>query len=438
MNNDSYYNASTRALEVEVDIYFTAVPLTVKQDSYLMGISFLEELGSSSETNPIGDPSSNELNLTLYNDKGLFSPSNSSSPYYGLMKAGLKVVARIKPIKSSLWDTLGTYYVSEWIASITGLQSEVTCYDKMVNAFAATPKRIEVIKDATYVDAFKYLANAIELDAVVDDSIRGSLSWWYVSGGVQNTFTLMSSASMSSIIIDRDNKLNVSNYTNPREIRAVLTDADQILSAEIPRSISNSFDGLVMFTNNTQLTITKQLLTIPNYLIDTSQAGNKAILFTATPVVLVEDVMVSTTLDDKLNVDYSYSADSISIDATNNAVAKKEGSLIVNGKSIEAVKEAYTSSGVTPLSFDNLYAQTDAQMLLIKLMLDKFVAESLPSVSVKVRGNPGLHIGDKITVKSAKYNLDFTGIIQRADYTYTGYLSATLVLINSKMLEVST
>ena len=91
INNDSRY------LDVRLDIYFTSTPLSVSKSDYLIDADWLEE-GSAESSNPFGAISSNELSFRLFNDNGMFSPTNVSSPYFGKIKAGVPVELFIKPI----------------------------------------------------------------------------------------------------------------------------------------------------------------------------------------------------------------------------------------------------------------------------------------------------------------------------------------------------
>ena len=70
-------------------------------------------------------------------------------------------------------------------------------------------------------------------------------------------------------------------------------------------------------------------------------------------------------------------------------------------------------------------------------MLEAFVNSDMPTLTLQVRGNPLLNIGEKLRVQSDKYNLDFTGIIQRINYRYEGFLSCEITLLNSSILEVN-
>ena len=88
-STDAMYNAESRYIHERFLIYFTSVPLEVTKSNYLVSSSVLEESSKLSDS-PFGTITSNELTLSLFNESGLFNPQNTSSPYYGQIKKGIK------------------------------------------------------------------------------------------------------------------------------------------------------------------------------------------------------------------------------------------------------------------------------------------------------------------------------------------------------------
>ena len=140
---DDNYNASTRYLEQKAIIYFSSSNiLEITRDNYLITSSALEEAHSRSGSVPFGGVTSNELSLELLNEGGIFSPTNNKSPYYGLMKKGIKIELFIRPVVESEnedeqyeWDPLGVYYITDWQAKVTGMIATIVANDKLYKAF---------------------------------------------------------------------------------------------------------------------------------------------------------------------------------------------------------------------------------------------------------------------------------------------------------------
>ena len=88
-----------------------------------------------------------------------------------------------------------------------------------------------------------------------------------------------------------------------------------------------------------------------------------------------------------------------------------------------------------PLSVDNSLIQTKSQAVSYKQKLLNFVNALIPELSLVIRGNPLLELGDVISVTSDKYKVTFTGILKRAEYSFNGSLSCKVTLLNVEVLS---
>ena len=119
---DDMYNATTRHIQLMLKVYLNSTPLIVTKDDYLIDATILLEACSDGDS-PFGNVTANQLNCTLLNLNGLFSPTNSDSIYYGKIKKGLKIEVYIKPVDNDEveYDPLGIFYVTDWDTTITGI-----------------------------------------------------------------------------------------------------------------------------------------------------------------------------------------------------------------------------------------------------------------------------------------------------------------------------
>lgn len=114
---DLDYNADSRVIESKIEIFFDPTPITVDKDDFLIDWDVLEEVGTDSNNNPIGDTSANDFSFSLFNEEGIFSPANTAGPYYGKIKSGVKVIPYLRT-KNTNWIQMGVFYVNEWNATI--------------------------------------------------------------------------------------------------------------------------------------------------------------------------------------------------------------------------------------------------------------------------------------------------------------------------------
>jgi len=436
MANTDLYNASSRSLSVEIDIYFSSGTLTVTESNYLLSFDLLEELGADDANSAIGTTSSNELDIKLLNKDGLFSPTNSTSIYYGSMTAGTKVVARIKPVDSTEWDELGTFYVSDWSTEITSLETSVTCYDKLQSVLNLDPPAAAALSDISFVDAFNVYLNKLNIAHNVDTSINGEMSWWYPSTDVSSTLKYMTNACIAATFCGRNDEVEVRSMTKQQSVAATLTDGNQIISASIPSTISKEFDGVLISINNTQLSDIDTILTIKDYTALAGENTSSSISLGTSPVATIESMRVNSSDDSVDIVGYEHSTYTCTI-TTSNSLADKSTEIEMLGKTIEVVKETAESYGNSPMTFDNIYAQNSTVCDTASDVFSRYISNQIPTMELSIRGNPTLQLGDKINVISEKYNLNYTGVLQRASYKYAGSLSCTITLINSLIMEVS-
>ena len=157
---DAEYNATTRSTEFQVELYLYGdlrEPLIINRDNYLIDCNILEETNSE-EKSPFGSVTANEVSLRLMNKDSLFSPTNTSSPYYGYMRRGIKLVVYIRPAPKGdieyAWDKLGEFYTTDWEATLTSITADITAADKMYNIFEQPDAKVPVMHDIDFATCF--------------------------------------------------------------------------------------------------------------------------------------------------------------------------------------------------------------------------------------------------------------------------------------------
>lgn len=432
---DADYNADSRAIESKIEIFFDATPITIDKDDYLIDWNILEEVGNDSNNNPIGDTSANDFSFSLFNEEGIFSPANTTGPYYGKIKSGVKVIPYLRT-KNTNWIQMGVFYVNEWNANITSLQATVSCYDDLNNIFSSDPPKPPVREQITIADAYEELLTALSAPHVIDPSLTNVLDWWYVLSDNKATLQTLSTGAMAACFCNRMGIVNVINMTTPKSVRATITDQDQLISAEIKQSLSKEFDGAIVMLNKHQLTDLKELLNIKDLVLPVGTLNSDTTQFAVVPVIRVEVAKLISNLPNTQFVTFSATPYDVLYTLSNTGDDTANVTLVFSGRSIEILKSEYFKSGINPLSLDNIYVQTPIIADQQRQILTRFANSNLPFLDLEVRGNPLLHLGDKITVYSEKYSINFTGYILRQQFNYTGALHAQIRLIAADILEV--
>ena len=125
--------------------------------------------------------------------------------------------------------------------------------------------------------------------------------------------------------------------------------------------------------------------------------------------------------------------DTITIATDNDA--GKVTNVTVQGTCLEYTQLHIKDNVSNVLSVDNNLIQSAYQASLYKSTLTKFVHATIPELTLTIRGNPLMEIGDVISVHSAKYKIDFVGILKRAEYKFNGSLSCNITLLNAEVVS---
>jgi len=441
LSTDDNYNADSRAIEQKVKITFEGMkPVEVFRNDYLVSVSVLEEAHSQNNSTPFGTVTSNEVDIELLNDQGIFTPSNQSSPYYGKMKRGVKIEPFIRPMTEEgeeeyEWDPLGVYYVTDWSATVTGLLATVTANDKLYDLFTDNVPDYKVHEDVAIKDFYKDILALLAVTGDIDDSLTDTLDYAYIVSAPKTLLSDLGLASMVDCFCKHDGSIKVQNLKNIGDVRATITDSNQIISASITQSIVQSYDGVAMQCHHIQESDVNSVLSNTSVDIPNGETKWENIQFSQTPVYRILYTMITGASDAFVDIDkiyptnISYTVDSADTD-------REDCSVTFYGTYLEHNKEDLSTEGENLLKVDNIYVQDTEKAIALRQHLIAYLYNWLPILELEIRGNPKFELGDIITAVSTRYNLNYTGVVikQTFDYSSSG-LTGTLTLLNVDILK---
>ena len=435
------YNASSRSIQFKLDVYFnglSAAPLEITRDNYLIDSDLLEE-ACADANNPFGKVSANEVSFSLYNESGMFNPTNANSPYYGRIRVGVPIKVYMRPDVAGYevnWDELGTFYVSDWTSTITGSSAYVTACDKLYDVFSLPQVKLPVVASASMRDLFASFFEALGIEAEIDDRLTEELTYAYCVDKNLEFLNKLSVGAQAFVFCNRQGVPSVRYTRGAQSVAYTLRDSDQIISVSSKQSALLEYDGAEVIMNEPQQSAETGILSLKDYVVPPGKHSSGLMSFSKVPVVKLTKVsMVGPSMLRLSDIKASCVDTTFSI--VNDSTSDTTGNVELYGTCIETVSSTFASSGANPLSVDSIYIQKRDYAERFQRFLQAYVTSSVPVLELTIRGNPKYQPGDKLRIISEKYNIDYTGILLRQQYKYNGGLSSTIKVLNSKLLEVS-
>ncbi len=418
---------------MRLDIYLDETPLEVTKQNYLIDSSWLEE-GSADSSNPFGAVSSNELSFRLYNDKGIFSPTNPSSPYFGKIRNGIKVIPYIK-VEGTEWEQLGEYFVTDWEAAITGTYADVITNDQWYQIFSSAAPNYPVTLSLPFNEMIYGVYDLMGYSIQVSEELTEVLPVAFIEGTPLNFTQEMLTGALAFCTSDKTGRSVVLPFISTRPVRAILTDADQIKVVNAKQSTTKTYEGVELTYAIPSYTEVSKLVELTDIEIAPGISKILNVASSSTPVLKHTLVDIQSTLEKISLVTYTASSQSLSFELLNPSQVSVAASLSVYGIPVIFTDVVVSDNSTTLLKVKNRYIQTVEYAMKYRELLENVVNSPVPFLTLSVRGNPLLNIGDRIQINSAKYNLVFDGVIQRMSYNYDGGLSCEMTLMNSSILE---
>lgn len=434
---DDLYNAASRCIEQKLSLYLDATPLDVTKDNYLISTSVLEEAYAIDTNSPFGKVTSNELTVTLLNEGSIFSPTNAQSPYFGKMRKGVKAVLYIRPVSDTdeeyEWDKLGTYYVTDWNAVITGLTATVVLNDSLFDAFGVDISEYIIRKDVTQKQFYTDIFQMLSLRGEVDDSLVDNLRYAYINDSAKGTLSELGAGCLTACYCTHAGDVKVKSLVADSELRAVLTDSDQLIEAKITDSIDTTYDCVeVIYSMPQESEATKLLSAADTHIVGDTTL--KDLYWTKKPLVRLDHTSIVGMKDAFVS---SISATPTRMSCMIRTPEYQDGlvNFEVYGTVLDNTQVSISTDGNSILSISNKYIHNSVQAERVLRHLQAYINNRLATLELTVRGNPRLELCDKIRVVSEKYNLDYTGLIIKQTFNYSGSLSSTLTLLNAEILQ---
>jgi hypothetical protein len=436
VTDDSNYNAETRFLEQKVIIHFPGTsPLEITRDNYIIDTSILEEAHSMSGSAPFGGITSNEFDMTLLNEGGIFTPTNIDSPYYSKIRRGIRTEVFIRPRveiddedAQYEWDPMGVFYITDWNA--LDLTAEVSAADALYHVLNGPVPSFPVYRNIPFNVFIKRYFAYFGYDVIVDSAIDIILPYVYTSSHVSNkTFlTDLLESVLADCFCDHNGNIKIISKLATENLRSTITDNDQIIKVQIKQSITNNYDSVTVTYNKCQESIEQPLIELADLNLSLGNNGTGKLTMSKRPVLSVRSL--KTTCPEMAKVT-TFNASATDFVGNIYSSAEMSTRLDITGTILDVLEVTVGEAIDAPLNIRSEFVQKEEQALSIKKYAEDYVNANLPTLELTIRGNPKFQIGDIIKVNSTKYKTEYVGMLIKANYKYEGYLSCTIILSNT-------
>lgn len=442
VTSDANYNAETRYLEQKAIIHFPGVtPVEITRDTYLVRTSLLGEAYSGSGSTPFGGVTSNEFDMDIHNDNGIFSPTNPKSPYYKKMKEGVKVEVFIRPKiedadeeKQYEWDPMGVYYVKDWYTEADGLLASITSYDILYTVLNGAIPSFPVFRNISFVAFMKLYFAHFGQDVIIDESLDFVIPYIYTSEHSSNKEFLaeLLHGALADCFCNNQGKICIVNKAGKRSKRATLTDNDQVVNIKIKQSLNNGYDSVTVSYERGQESLEQTLLSLKELPLQPGLTDTDKLTLSTSPALSIRSIMVRSK--DMAKV-VSFQASAKEFVGQIQSTANTEAEIEVIGTALDTVEFTIGSAKEKPLAVSSRFIQDDKRAKTVLKYTEAYVNANMPILEMSVRGNPKFEIGDILEVSSNRYKLTYVGTLIEAKYEYEGHLTCQIVLADASMIE---
>lgn len=410
-------DASGRQIRAKVVIHFTS-PLTVTGSDYLVGFDSLEEEYIDS-ADIFGMMSSNECSITLLNTNRIFSVTNISSPYYGQLKPGLKVVVTFQ-IFTTIWEDvpLGTFYTVEWPLGTTGTTVEVLCRDRLYAANKKTVSAIVVQRNMTVQNAIQNLF----INAGVTNYNIGVLDyqisyWWHNDSTLGEQLQKFVTGYGVRIYVDKADNIVVVKARSGSSVKN-LTGSNQILG------LTSAADSRYLFS---KVNVSYIANTVVETTLYYALANGTNLLKTVVPTLLVKatntDAVITSLAFDSDKITIAVGADA-STEILIDSLKQESKITVVADSGLVASYGDIVKNLTTEIAQSSVEATLLAQMALNEVRVEKVLMAN-------VRGYFPLELGDKVTLTNVASATTGDYYITKMKYEFTGSLVGMYTLLKS-------
>lgn len=419
---------------------------SVKQeytDEDIVSIDLLEEIGYVTGNLPIGNISSNEIDIELSNIDRRFDLNNTQSSLYGFVGRNRRVRAWLgAEVAGEIeWHPLGVFWTVNWDISRDSLTAKTVARDRLELLRLTDFTTSLVYENWSLYQLFELLlqdagvlADEYELDTALHD-ITIPLAW-FDRMSHRAALTHLASCAIIQVFCTKDGKIRVNLDLDATNGHIAIFDDDvNIFSAKYPLAVSDQINCVDVSYRQMSTDVPAVVFESDEVLmLAADEVKQVTCQFDRVPIVS----MSAPTLDADSGVSvtsYTLYAWGAVLEITNsNSAAAQVQSISITGVGLkhsaqtitvqdDASIRMYGKIKAPPVDHEFIQDSAYANELANKL-LQAFTA-SRHDVTLNNRGDIGILLGDKVLVNDIEQEVSVPYMVTRQRLRWNGFLEAT-------------
>jgi len=422
---------STVGCQAKIAEFFTSIQETYEGDE-IIGIKLLEEREITRGGLPVGNISSNEVEIRLSNITRYFDADNTSSPLYELIKSNRRIKAWLGVMVSGSVEyvPLGTFWSGDWEVPEDEIYARTTARDRLELLRKTNYSNTSVQESITLYDlAADVLTDAglaaaeYSIDIELDDY---TIPYAYFNNvSHREALRLIAEAVAGQVYADRDGVIRIDGPSYLSGVTSSSLTVSKFFKKNTPAKTDELANYIEVETQPlSEGTLTEIYRSNSTIAVAASSSVSLSVTYNTSPCV---DVVGD--LEGETNTTISaatYGATGADVTLTNSGGSTENVTLTIDGKPLTAANrvkvisqdsDSITEYGKIKFVFPQnslIQAETMAQDIA-DLILAAY-KDARRDLDMEWRGNPAVELSDKITVESVGYH------VIRQEFNYDGAL----------------
>lgn len=421
---------------------YTAVVQTYDAEM-LESISLLEEIGYNTGSLPIGNISSNEIDITISNADRRFDLNNASSRLRGFVKRNRRIRVWMGAYVGNdiEWVPMGTFWSTSWDISKDSLVATVTGRDRL-ELLRQTDFTISIVYDNyTLYDLFEIilqdaglLSEEYELDATLSSVVIPHA--WFAKMSHREALQHLAGCAVIQVFCTKEGKIKVNlDLDATPTVMHTFDDDVNVYGSKYPLAVSEQVNYVEVVSKQWTESSTETLYESTDIIdIAANSSITRTFEFTQMPATSLDAPIIAA--DTGIAVDsytlYAWGAEIVftnsqptpgtitSVKLTGK-ILKDTGTRTFVAKDDQSIQEdsKLKVNIEHPFIQDATYAQSLADSVLTTFK------EARYDVVLDNRGSAPVRLGDKVLVSDAYDNVLVPYVVSRQQIQWNGFLQAT-------------